>query len=782
MKHMRNIARFLASALGRTEFKVSSLASITKVQAAEQQADEDKGWVWDIVIMKFGEFQNAAGDRGYRYVFPKEAAEASLEVFNGAKVYSNSEGDRGGHKSDPNTKVPKDIIGVITDVKVNESELVGKLNLYRGTGVSIRENLLGAVKDNIPVPYELSIDAYGPSEEDVVNKVVKATSYARVSVDLVERGAAGGQIVRMAASHIIKEGEVAMSPTRKGILWLFALLFPTYLEAKSVDYLKVDENELFTHLLEADKPQGRMKLPDGIQLSETVINEQVKRFRDAALKTEDDILKQQLSKLDKFLESMPTPTKPPDPPAPPQPAKVVALADDPTFKAMEARLAESDRRFCESLLSNRLGESKLPVPLQEAVREMFTDPQGKIKVFQESDLTLAIDRTRKTYAKMQGSKVDNKGLDVRPGQDELDKIQLGLDGFFLSKSIKPLSAQESKEMLKGVQPYRSFKAAYVDYTGDVDVTGDKNKSRRFLESLQTGDWSEVVASAMNKRLVRDYNGLELNAWREIVDIVPLGDFKTQRRIRYGGYANLPTVGQGNPYAPLVSPTDEEATYTPAKKGGTEDLTLELIKNDDVGAVAKIPQRMARAAAQTLHEFVFDFIRPGVNPVIYDGVVLYHAGSHVNTGTVALAADAIAFNAARLRLKKQTMKDNLKPLGLRAGFLFVPSDLETIAYGLTMPAAGNANLVPTFAQSLGVKPVTIDYWTDVTDWVMAAKRQDGVGLEMGFLDGKEDPEMFVSDLANVGSWFTNDKITYKIRFIFGGVVTDYRFFDGSIVAG
>jgi hypothetical protein len=40
-------------------------------------------------------------------------------------------------------------------------------------------------------------------------------------------------------------------------------------------------------------------------------------------------------------------------------------------------------------------------------------------------------------------------------------------------------------------------------------------------------------------------------------------------MRFGGYGNLPTVGQGAPYTALTSPTDEEATYAPAKRGGTE---------------------------------------------------------------------------------------------------------------------------------------------------------------------------------------------------------------------
>jgi hypothetical protein len=451
-------------------------------------------------------------------------------------------------------------------------------------------------------------------------------------------------------------------------------------------------------------------------------------------------------------------------------------------KEMEAMKLKAS----QAILSQKLIESKLPKDLQDHVRTQF---EGK--TFEEKELDAQIESTRKVYGRLVASTPNNRGFDVRAGMDEVDKIKLGLDGFFLKGAIKPLTAEEAKEMLKGVPAYRSIKASYIDYTGDVDVTGLKNKSTRFTESLVTGDWAEVMASAMNKRLVRDYNALELNAsWQQLgVDVVSVTDFKPNLRIRTGGYPNLPAVAQRAPYLPLASPTDEQATYTATKRGGTEDYTLESIKNDDVGALSRIPQRMARAAAQTLHEFVFNFIFPiittesvGTPNLIYDGTALYTT-AHANKGTAALASDAVAFRAARLRMRKQTMKDNAKPLGLRTGFLIVPPDLEAVAYELTMPAAGNANLVPKFEQSFGIKPIVVDYWaaTDLTDWVLAAKKEEGAGIEIGFLDGQENPEIVVSDIPNSGSWFTNDVVTLRIRHIYSGAVLDHRFFDGSNVA-
>ena len=43
------------------------------------------------------------------------------------------------------------------------------------------------------------------------------------------------------------------------------------------------------------------------------------------------------------------------------------------------------------------------------------------------------------------------------------------------------------------------------------------------------------------------------------------------------------------------------------------------------------------------------------------------------------------------------------------------------------------------------------------------------IEIGFLDGQQDPELFMQDMPNVGSMFSNDQLTYKIRHIYGGNV-------------
>lgn len=361
-----------------------------------------------------------------------------------------------------------------------------------------------------------------------------------------------------------------------------------------------------------------------------------------------------------------------------------------------------------------------------------------------------------------------------------DKIREAFDAFFGMKT-------DDKGITKIDRDAKmvSFRNLYIDITGDVNVTGQVHEATKLTESLTTASFDQILGDSITRRMVAEYQMGSQAQWRgTIAEVVPVNDFRTQRRMRFGGYANFATVGQGAPYPSLVSPTDEEATYAPAKRGGTEQLTIEMIANDDVGAIRRIPQRLARAASQTLYEFVFDFLRTNAN--IYDGSALAVAGHGNNIVTTALSSSNLSL--LRLRIKNQTDMSNSKRIGLAARYVFVPNDLEELAFQITgadraVPdaslAAQAAPAAPNFIRAQGIKPVVVDYWTDTNDyWVTADPTQTPM-IEIGFWGG-EEPSLFVQDVPNVGSLFSNDAITYKMRHVYGGAVLDFRGFGGGIV--
>ena len=323
---------------------------------------------------------------------------------------------------------------------------------------------------------------------------------------------------------------------------------------------------------------------------------------------------------------------------------------------------------------------------------------------------------------------------------------------------------------------QSFKECYIEMTGDRLVTGRLREcdQSRLAESLGSASLGEVLGDSVTRRMLAEYRAaVDFDGWRQLVNVVPVNDFRMQHRTRWGGYGDLPVVAEAADYQPLTSPGDEEATYKADKRGGTEDVTLEMIKNDDVGVIRRVPTKLSRAAKRTLAKFVFDFLR--ANAAIYDGKALFHV-DHGNLFTAAL--DKAALAAHRLAMLKQTELSSNDRIGITPTRLVVPVELQEAAVDLFKLSTNNEK---TFIQSLTMNIIPVWYWTDANDWCTAADPADIPGIEMGFLDGREEPELFVQDTPNVGSMFAADKLTYKIRHIYGGAVTDYRAFTKAVVA-
>jgi hypothetical protein len=361
-------------------------------------------------------------------------------------------------------------------------------------------------------------------------------------------------------------------------------------------------------------------------------------------------------------------------------------------------------------------------------------------------------------------------------QEATDKKRAALDAFFAG------------DYRNG---YRSFREAFGDFTGhrprgwDEDLNrtilresigGHYDSSARSTESLDSTSWAQALGDSITRRLVAEYSRPNLQTWRQIVSAMPpVNDFRTQRIARVGGYGTLPTVGQAQPYQPLTSPGDEEATYALVKKGGTEDLTLEMIANDDVRAISGIPRKLGMAAAQTLYRFVFDMLATNVT-CTYDSVALFHA-SHNNTASSAPLSQT-TLSAGRVAMRSQSAYgDNADILGLTPKILVVPNELEEISFQLSRSAVAipSTPAGPSDTPNLhsGIETVVVDYWTDANDWFLLADPATAPTCEIGFYQGREEPELFTQSDPNVGSAFNSDSLTFKIRHIYSGAWLDHR---------
>ncbi len=362
------------------------------------------------------------------------------------------------------------------------------------------------------------------------------------------------------------------------------------------------------------------------------------------------------------------------------------------------------------------------------------------------------------------------------------------------RKVEALDAFFQGDFTKG---YKSFKQAWADWTGyrsnGLLDAGDINKrilqeswgggyhsdsaAGRTTEALDSSSWAQVLGDSVTRRLVAEYKNPSLQVWRRVVsNIEPVMDFRTQRVARIGGYGELPTVLEGGPYNPLTSPGDEEATYALAKKGGTEEVTLEMIANDDRRRIATIPRKMGRAAAQTLYRFVMDMFANNVT-CTYDSTAWFHS-NHNNTDTSSALSQSTLSIGRRKMIEQSAYGDTSEILAVTPKYLLYPPELEELAFQLTksavaVPSSGSVSDMPNIHQANGLIPILVPYWTDANDWFLVADPDDIATIEVGFYQGREEPELFTQADPTSGSVWSNDVFQWKIRHIYNGTPLEHR---------
>ncbi len=464
--------------------------------------------------------------------------------------------------------------------------------------------------------------------------------------------------------------------------------------------------------------------------------------------------------------------------------------------ALEQELAQvreaAGRAAGAALLEARLAQSALPEPVKAKLRRRFAG-----QAIDERALEAALDEEAEALDALRrlgllaGGAPSGHGRMITGHGTAKHEIVVGPDG--VSRGLA--AAQLAMDRLFGVREgaarlpggfsppaWTGLREAYVAITGDAGVSGRVFPDRSIIREaneVTTAVMANIVLTSMTKRLVQDYEG-QPQDWRRFCAIRAIRDFKTQDRIRLFDFSSLSTVAENAAYTNLAW-DDARESYTPAKRGNLVYVTREMILNDDLDAVRKIPQKLAVAAGITINEFVYGLFtaNAGAGPAMADGFNVFDGTNHANAGTSALSSTSL--QAALITMLKQTNSAG-KRLGIRPRFLLVPPDLLftalTIVNSTLVPGSNNndANVLKGV-----VEIISVPQFTDTNNWYLLTDPAQVETIEIGFVGGQETPELLLQDGPTDGSVFTNDAITYKIRWEFGGGWVDYRGAYGSIVA-
>jgi phage major head subunit gpT-like protein len=421
----------------------------------------------------------------------------------------------------------------------------------------------------------------------------------------------------------------------------------------------------------------------------------------------------------------------------------------------------------ERLVDRALRGSELPAPVRARLERRFTG-----QVVREMELADAIDEERTVLAELTSSGlIRGMGYEksIRVTMTEGERLQKAFDQLF------DLQEGEKVPQLSGIRE------AYVAATRDLEVSGITASERLREADTTTASFSFLLGTSMNKRLLKDYQAWP-SEWQKFCTITPIKDFKTQSRVRLGAFGSLATVAEDAAYA-SISLSDTQATYAPAKRGNLVAVTRETIVNDDLYAIKQIPGKLAVAAAFTLAEFVYTLLAAN-GAVIYDTFKLFDSVNHVNTGIVVgslgtpNSGAALSTAALQTAVTKMRRQQNMagKPIGLKPRFLVVPPELEFTAMVITKsagaPGSNNIDINPMLGYA---EVVVAPQIASPTYWIAVADPRVIDTVEVGFVGGQMNPQLFIQDQPLFGNNFTNDVITYKVRHEYGGAVVDYRGF-------
>jgi hypothetical protein len=292
---------------------------------------------------------------------------------------------------------------------------------------------------------------------------------------------------------------------------------------------------------------------------------------------------------------------------------------------------------------------------------------------------------------------------------------------------------------------------------------------RAAEAQASSDFANLLGNTLGRRLLAAYAEADFGE-RSLFVSASAGSLRDQRVVGFDDVQDIPTVDpEVSDYTELPKLAERVGSFSMIQKGVICTITRKVIVNDDVGAVQRLVDGLGRAARRTLARAVW---APWIaNSNALDGVAWFHA-THNNAQSSALSeAEAIA---AVLKLLNQTQPGNAEKMGTRVRpgslWLVVPPALWDTAYKLNQATASALyHLFGDENQNVIINPLL----TDTNDWGVHRSSAEVESVRVSYLNGREEPLLFLADTPNADQLFAGDRLAYKLRHEFGTAVAEFR---------
>lgn len=338
----------------------------------------------------------------------------------------------------------------------------------------------------------------------------------------------------------------------------------------------------------------------------------------------------------------------------------------------------------------------------------------------------------------------------------------------------------------------------------ADVYTGRRKPHYLQEAMTTSDFPYLFGDVIDRQILAAYREFP-STWQNYVKRGRVRDFRTVKRYGvYGADQVLGSViGQKGVYPYEEINENTPYSYAVEKRGRKIRFAWETMINDDLDALKDMPERLGRAARRSEQKFSTQLFVDASGP----HASLYTVGNtNKVTGNPALS---LAGLQTAMQVLAAIKDENSEPIVIDTVELVVPPALEITALNIVnaiqieLAEAGGTSNQKLIAQNwmktrvrLNVDPyipIVASTANGSTSWFLFANPDNGrPALEMGFLMGHEEPEVFMKtpNQVAVGSNvqdamngdFETDAIEYKLRHVFGGTRMDPRMTVGSNGSG
>lgn len=292
---------------------------------------------------------------------------------------------------------------------------------------------------------------------------------------------------------------------------------------------------------------------------------------------------------------------------------------------------------------------------------------------------------------------------------------------------------------------------------------------QMMGAHSTSDFGFLTSELMNRELRSRYRDV-MPTYQVISTQRPANDFRTLHSVQFGGdFRMLPTNEAGEYESTTL--TDEGESYAVKRYGREVHLTFELVVNDDMGALARLPSEFARVARQKEEFIVWGLILANNN--LADGTPLFAAGRN------NLAGSGAAISVSTVGKGFEAMMAQ-RPPGAKSGaedfVMATPDTLIVPPPQLTKASQFVAATSPdtdgnTNPYKNAIRPVATPFIMSGmpngsdTAWYLADSSLPPV--EHSFLSGYETPNVEIEEKQNPKGF------TYCAEMMFGAGVVEPR---------